>query len=445
MAFDPQQHFASFDFSACKNVVVAVSGGSDSVGLLVGLHAYFQSLKNAPVLHAVTVDHALRDGSLEEAQAVTALCHRLKISHVIKRWEGAKPLSALQSHARRERRALLSHAASACCANVILTGHTLDDQIETVVMRQKRGSGPGLAGIADASLTFDDRSDGSPIWIARPLLKVTRQDIRDYLIATGISWIDDPSNNNDAFERIAVRKELAAMSDAARSGLIDMRNLTATKREKLAKAACDLLQAYVAEVTPGLLLIEQRAFEAKDRAALAVMLRALIAFAGGSANLGDGQIVETIIKQVASYAFERGAKPWRETSNGALIEIRQSGIYLARDGRKTQRSQVEFDGRYRTIQSGSRSQIDGQTKPEVQIAPASLVRRAMGLEPVYGGEGAELMAAFDAARSGHPLRRLINPWPDLVPHFDLALAQSLNRVAGGMSFPALPVYRCDKK
>ncbi|MGL4488567.1 MAG: tRNA lysidine(34) synthetase TilS [Rhizobiaceae bacterium] len=443
MAFYPDQHFRAFDFRSCKHLLVAVSGGSDSAGLLCGLHAYLNTLDVRPRLSAVTVDHALRDGSLAEAQGVAALCAQLNIAHTIKQWQGAKPSSGIQAAARKERRALLCQTASEIGADVICTGHTQDDQIETVVMRQRRGSGPGLAGIAEASLGYDDRGDGRPVWMWRPLVGVSRQDIRDYLQREAISWADDPSNDNEVYERVAVRKELSGLNEGKHREILALQARAATARQRLAQEAAVLMAQHVREVTPGLIHIEGRAFANANSSALPVLLRTLIAFAGGAATLGDGAICETIIAKAAAHCQGTGAKPWRTTSNGALIELRQGGVYLLREARARKSSHVEFDGRYRATARAHSVALPHSLSPDV-AAPASLVRRAMELEPLFSVDETTQLPAFEAARSGCALRRLINPWPDLVPLFDLALAKGLSALASAQVIPEISIYSAVK-
>jgi tRNA(Ile)-lysidine synthase len=443
MAFDPNQHFDQFNFNRCRHVLVSVSGGSDSIGLLHGLHEYLHSLANRPSLSAVTVDHGLREGSAAEAAGVAAHCAKLGIPHVIKTWQGPKPLTGIQAEARRERRALTVRTATEISADVILTGHTLDDQIETVVMRQRRGSGRGLAGIAEASLAFDDRSDGRAIWIVRPLLDVPRTDIRSYLVEKQITWADDPSNENIAYERIAVRQELADMNDHNRAALLIQSVAAGRLRKSLAHDSGELLGAYVEEVGPGLIRVDPAAFVEADRSALAILMRTLVAFAGGAENLGDAKIASAVIDQAVTSGFRKGLKPWRETSNGALIEMRQTGVYLLRERRKGQPHHVEFDGRYRVTGAARLTKTLPATAGNSAV-PASLVRRAQELEPLYGVSDEACLTAFEAARSGYALRRLVNPWPDLVPSFDVELAQKLSLKAGAGDFPALSVYRHGK-
>ncbi len=118
-------------------VIVAVSGGGDSLALLLLAHAWAQTREIT--LHAVTIDHGLRPEAAAEAAFVAALCDGLGIDHTTLAWEGIKPPSGLAEAARRARYALIEDFALDIGADLVLTGHTQDDQAETVWMRVGRG------------------------------------------------------------------------------------------------------------------------------------------------------------------------------------------------------------------------------------------------------------------------------------------------------------------
>ena len=116
-------------------ILVAISGGSDSTGLLLLLD---KAVKAAPHLKislcAATVDHALRAGSADEAREVAALCASLGIPHTVMIWRGDKPKTGIMAAAREARYGLLATAATHFKADFIVTGHTFDDQRETLQM-----------------------------------------------------------------------------------------------------------------------------------------------------------------------------------------------------------------------------------------------------------------------------------------------------------------------
>lgn len=199
--------FDQIDFTHHSKIIVAVSGGSDSTALLVGFVAYcaLKHIDCTPV--CVSVDHRLRPESADEAQQVGSLCARLQLDHDVRVWAHDGVAGGVQNQARMARYGLLSDAALDHGASMVLTGHNRDDHYETVAMRAARAAGHGLAGIAPA--TCHRRA----VWFVRPLLGVQRSALRHYLSQSGFSWLDDPSNDSDAFERVRVRKSGAAAVD----------------------------------------------------------------------------------------------------------------------------------------------------------------------------------------------------------------------------------------
>ncbi len=190
---------------------VAVSGGGDSVALLMLLHAAGHELRVA------TVDHRLRPEAAAEAAGVARLCESLNVPHEVLVWETPETKGNLQKNARDARQKLLTAWAKRHGLRNLALGHTLDDQAETVLMRLARGSGvDGLAGMAAK------RSAGGLCW-HRPLLGARRADLRAYLQARGVAWVDDPSNEDRRYDRVKARQalEMLAPLGLRAEGLVD--------------------------------------------------------------------------------------------------------------------------------------------------------------------------------------------------------------------------------
>lgn len=179
---------------------VAVSGGADSVALLLLLRAAGRKVA------AVTVDHGLRAGSADEAGAVAALCATRGIPHSLLHWSGWDGRGNLQDRARQARLALIAEWAHRRGIKAVALGHTLDDQAETFLMRLARGSGvDGLAGMRPAA-----EVEGI-VWL-RPLLAVRRADLRIWLTTEGVDWVEDPSNSDRRFDRVRARATLPLLA-----------------------------------------------------------------------------------------------------------------------------------------------------------------------------------------------------------------------------------------
>lgn len=419
-----------------RHVLLAVSGGSDSTALLVLAARQASQLANPPKLTAVTVDHGLRAGSAAEARAVAGLSARLGIGHETMSWTGSKPVSGIQAAARQVRRTLIAKAACDTGADLVLTGHTLDDQRETVAMRAARGPGPGLAGIAPASLVFDDLGSGAPVWFARPLLGQTRETLRGFLLTQGISWIDDPSNDNAMFERVAVRQRLAGYSDVSLAELDALQDKTAVQRIEIAAKAGQLVRDHTFRIMPGLILVDRGFFDASADEARLTALRALLSFAGGSPVSADEAHAAKIFAAAAGH--RQGSPAIRHGAGGALADNRAEGVYLLQERRKLSGSERPFTGRYRLLARNAEHPALSAASDTTQTAPVSLVRHALAAEPMFERDDGLSMRASEAAQTGKALRLLVNPWPDLVPSFDHDLASSLAALAGAAALPDLP-------
>jgi tRNA(Ile)-lysidine synthase len=180
---------------------VAVSGGPDSLALLL-----LAAAARPGQVEAATVDHGLREEARAEAETVAELCRSLGVPHVVltARWND-NPATAIQERARHERYRLLGFWAEERAVGALATAHHADDQAETFLMRLKRGSGVrGLAGMRPRSV-----APGTDVKLIRPLLGWRRAELEQVCADAGLTPAADPSNNDDNFERVRVRRVLA--------------------------------------------------------------------------------------------------------------------------------------------------------------------------------------------------------------------------------------------
>ncbi len=185
-------------------LAVAVSGGSDSLALLVLLADWAKN--GGPEVSAVTIDHGLRANSAAEAEAVAAHCAGSGIKHDCVKWTDWDGTGNLPDQARRARYRLLAEWAEAAGIGHVALGHTADDQAETFLMRLSREA--GVDGLSAMSAT---RRQGRVVF-CRPALRITRQELRDVLTSRGLGWIDDPTNADEAYERVRARQVMAALA-----------------------------------------------------------------------------------------------------------------------------------------------------------------------------------------------------------------------------------------
>lgn len=201
-------------------LAIAVSGGSDSAGLLLAAARW--APRRGQTLLAVTVDHRLRRESAAEAAAVSRLAESLGVPHMALRWADAPDpaLGNLAAAARDARYRLIADWARAEGVAAVAVAHTRDDVAETLLIRLARGSGvDGLAEMAERGAI--QAADGEPVPLLRPCLDVAREDLRALCHAAGVDWIEDPSNEDPRFDRTLARKALAALEPLgiARDGL----------------------------------------------------------------------------------------------------------------------------------------------------------------------------------------------------------------------------------
>lgn len=442
VAVETAKQFLS-TFKTPGMILVAVSGGSDSKGLLLALHeAISRCGFSAFSLAACTVDHALRPESADEAHAVAAFCAEKGIPHVIRRWQGEKPASGLQAAAREARYRLLAAAAEELGASCIVTAHTADDQAETIAMRQSRSQpeAPGLAGMAPAVLV-DRRA-----WVLRPFLGLRRADIRDYLTARGEGWFDDPSNSNSHFERVRVRN--APPADAMPA--VDRMAAAGEARRRSSKRVAELLVSNAA-VFEGLVVRLDPALAANtadpdcSRAILAVT-----AVIGGRPYPPGRETAARVS------AFLASGKDGRMTAGRVVFDRRRSGLYLYREARDLPELVVQpgegalWDSRFLISNRGPEPIVVSAWAEKAELCarliaaglPEQVVKRAVKSAPGWSaarpGGNEPRTAALHLPSPG--IESNIGLYDTFLPCFDLMMADRIAVLFGRDRYLAPPVH-----
>ena len=191
---------ATADLEPGDTVVVACSGGADSLSLLAA--TVFEGRAGAWQVVGATVDHGLQEGSAAHADEVAVRMRGLGVAEsVTARVSVQAPGMGPEAAAREARYAVLAEIAERFSARAVLLGHTLDDQAETVLLGLTRGSGGrALAGMRRAFDVY-----------RRPLLDVTRTDTETACLAEGIEFWTDPHNSDPRFTRVRVRTKVMPM------------------------------------------------------------------------------------------------------------------------------------------------------------------------------------------------------------------------------------------
>jgi tRNA(Ile)-lysidine synthase len=338
-ARDAKELFA--EWRAAPALMLAVSGGPDSVALMWLAARWRRALRRGPRLVAVTVDHGLRAESAREASEVKRLARSLELPHHTLRWTGAKPKTGLPAAARAARYRLLAKAAQQHGATHILTAHTRDDQAETLLMRMLRGS--GIAGLA--AMARQTPREG--VVLARPFLNVSKAQLIATLGKARVAFADDPTNRDVHFTRPRLRALMPML--AAEGG--DNRNLSRlAARLARANAAVEVLadgaERYLAlrdrEATPAgphaenpnVKTFDFEAFAAIPEEIRVRLLQRAIDRVGdeGPAELGKVEALVAVLEQAGAKkpraTPQKRKQKLRQTLAGALISLSDGRIRI---------------------------------------------------------------------------------------------------------------------
>ena len=227
--------------TADSTVVVALSGGADSLALAAAVA--FEACKAGVTAVAVTIDHRLQEGSADTAAAAAEQARALGLQARVVRVEVGTE-GGPEAAARSARYEALTREAIALGASAVLTGHTLDDQAETVLLGLARGSGAAsLQGMAPVS------GLGERVVLVRPLLGVKRAVTLAACAAQGLDPWTDPHNSDPAYARVRVRREvLPVLETQLGPGIAEALARTAEQLREDAEAFDEMIDETIEDI-----------------------------------------------------------------------------------------------------------------------------------------------------------------------------------------------------
>ncbi|MGI9350188.1 MAG: tRNA lysidine(34) synthetase TilS [Rhizobiaceae bacterium] len=430
---DPATIFRNVNGS--KRVIVAVSGGSDSMALL-HLSALWSGI-NKVDLRVVTVDHGLRPEAAAEAAFVAGVSEGLGLPHVTLAWEGIKPSTGISEAARKARYLLIEEFARDIGAEEVLIGHTSDDQAETVWMRNLRiGNSPqwrGLSGMAEQMLL------PSGVMVYRPLLAIDRQTLRDYLADIGQSWIEDPSNLDESYERVRARRDLLK-SEVTKEQICRLADLSGRQRKLAAETVTNLLVSELV-VTNGPVFEIERALLGhlvESHCVLAIQL--LVAIAGGKEHLIPVDVAREILGLHASDRRTAGnaiveshgtiMRFFRENRNLPVVHI-GPGDRAIWDNRLLVKNRSDNTYTCSAVSKGQLSAMEEELGGKLDVKP----RAALHSTPVLSGGDGRLTLPFVLGRvidNDLELRFKVPAIENFCSQYDFALLRLVDHVRNNL-------------
>ncbi len=357
--------------NAAAPLVVAFSGGGDSLALLIAAKAWADGAGRR--LLAVTVDHRLQAAGAAWAAWCEARARRLGVGHRVLIWTGDKPGAGLAAAARRARHGLIAEAARAAGARVILMGHTADDRLEARLMRAEGGAVPEPREWSPSPVW----PEGREIFILRPLIETRRACLRRGLATAGETWIDDPANVDMRLPRARARAALAAGGEAGPGAS--------------AQNGASLL-GHVIEGAAGDLTVAREALRRAPADASRALIGAALLSVAGTARPPRGERLDRLIGRLV------GREDFVATLAGARIEAGDPWVRVQREAGDRRRGGGVAMG----LPAGATAVWDGRFEIEARtggLAVAALGGLAGRLDRADRGA---LKAVPPAARPGLP-------------------------------------------
>jgi tRNA(Ile)-lysidine synthase len=329
---------------------------------------------------ALTVDHGLNPQSADWTAAAAAAAARLGVDWRGLAWTGDKPASGLPAAARAARHALLATAARDLGACVILMGHTADDVAESAVIRADTPAHGRLRPWAPSPAW----PQGRDVFLLRPLLAARRADLRTWLSARGLGWLEDPANADPRFARSRARADLANAHPRVGAG----------EAVSDVDAGVQRLAQETITTADGQLILSRRTLAlAPDEAVRRVAAAALVC-TGGGARPPRGDSLDRLVGAIAS------GQDMASTLSGARIAAigGDDAIRFGRDAGERARGGLAA----LRLEDGERGVFDGRFEVQARGGPVQIVALAGQISRLDRAARLQLRAVPALARGALP-------------------------------------------
>lgn len=369
---------------SCRHLILAVSGGPDSMAMASLIHRWAQKTGIPKSVRAIIVDHGIRAESKTEAEDVLQSLITMGIKADIATVRAPAPESGKQAWARQERYALIAAEARKDNA-VLMVAHHAHDQAETIAMRLQAGSGlAGLRGMEPIS-RFEDMT------VIRPFLDWPPQALHEILARDKIPFVEDPSNHNEDFERIAIRTRMDAFAreGVSASSLAHLGELSGRLHDHCLKAASQKMDGKIGQVKAGAIWIDYERLCALPELASILYLRDIMRKTVPSRLPISVEQMKTLLKRLADkkkdgVAATLGGCEW--TRKGRLLWIYPEAEQACPSVER-QEGSILFDQRWRVegSLSGKISAMGSQRAADFRRQYPEIVQDWAGLS-YEGGE-----------------------------------------------------------
>ena len=299
---------------------LAVSGGADSLCLAYFSKIYSNELNNK--IHVLIVDHNLRKESHEEAFKVKRILKKKGIQSVVLSWKGKIPKKNIQRNARNIRYSLIHEYCVKRKIKYLITAHHLDDQIENFFIRLLRGS--GLTGLSSMS---ENTVHSSNLKIVRPFLSYKKKHLKYVTENFFDTYIKDPSNENEKFLRVRIRKYIASME---KEGLNTDKIIKTVNNLMSAKKALDFyknksLYKHVTFLTKNKCLINSQIFYEESGEIIFKSFSDILSLISGTYYPPRSQKILNLIDRIKKNKFSKS------TLGGCVVEKKDAFISILKE------------------------------------------------------------------------------------------------------------------